>query len=68
MGAYAWYYNTGTGTYYWTESYTMSATQFAREVSNRIGQSLSASDISCAYRQADMDKVHSRARELIYIS
>lgn len=67
MGAYAWYYNTGTGTYYWTESYAMSATQFAREVSNRIGQGVNAPDISCAYRQADMDKVNKRARELIYI-
>lgn len=66
-GSYAWYYNAGQGTYYWTESYTMSATQFAREVSEMTGRNLSASDISAANRQSDIDGVQRRATTLIYV-
>ena len=51
----AWYYNAGNRVYYWTESYTLSATQFAREVSRLTGNSISASDVSACERQADLD-------------
>jgi hypothetical protein len=67
MGAYAWYYNAGRGIYYWTESYSMSATQFANEVSDIIGRRITASDTSVAYRQADMDSVAARATSLYHI-
>lgn len=67
MGSYAWYYNAGNSIYYWTESYTMSATQFAREVSNLTGKILTASDISAASRQADLDAVKKRSKQMIYV-
>lgn len=67
MGSYAWYYHDDNRTYYWTESYNMSATQFAREVSRMTGKSLSASDISVAYRQADLDRIRRIASTLIYV-
>lgn len=67
MGAYAWYYNAGCGVYYWTESYSMSATQFANTVSNAIGRKITASDTSVAYRQADMEAVKSRAAYLHHV-
>ena len=53
--------------YYWTESYTLSATQFAREVSRRIGKSISASDVSACARQSDLDSKRKIALEFIYI-
>ena len=68
MGSYAWYYNAGNSTYYWTRSYVMSATQFAREVSRMTGKNLSASDISAAERQADVDRLERIASILIYVS
>ncbi len=67
MAAYGWYYYAGNLTYYWTESYTMSATQFAREVSRYTGEKLTASDISEAKRQADIDRIKRIASKLIYI-
>ncbi len=67
VAAFAWYYNAGQGTYYWTESYTMSTFQFAREVSRLTGESLSESDISEAHRQADLDAIKRRARNIIYV-
>lgn len=67
MGSYAWYYHGDNRTYYWTESYNMSATQFAREVSRMIGKSLSASDISAASRQADIDRIKRIASTVIYV-
>lgn len=67
MGSYAWYYHSDGYTYYWTEAYNMSATQFAREVSRMTGNSLSASDISVAYRQADLDRIRRIASTLIYV-
>lgn len=67
MGSYAWYYHADGRTYYWTESYSMSATQFAREVSRLTGKSLSASDISAASRQADIDRIQRIAHPLIYV-
>ena len=67
MGSYAWYYHADDRVYYWTESYTMSATQFAREVSRLTGRSLSASDISAANRQADVDRIKRIASSLIYV-
>ncbi len=63
---YAWTYNAGNGVYYWTESFTMSATQFAREVSSKVDKSLSSSDVS-AETKSGMDAVERRARQLIYI-
>lgn len=68
MGSIAWYYNAGQGTYYWTESYTLSASQFAYEVSRMIGRSISASDVSAAYSQHDLNGVESRASIMIYVS
>lgn len=67
MGSYAWYYHADGRTYYWTESYNMSATQFAREVSRLTGKSLTASDISAASRQADVDRLKNIANPLIYV-
>ena len=67
MGSYAWYYHADGRTYYWTESYNMSATQFAREVSRMTGKSLTASDISAASRQADVDRLKNIASPLIYV-
>ena len=67
MGSFAWLYNAGNGIYYWTESYNMSTTQFAREVSRLTGKSLSASDISAANRQADLDAAERRSTQMIYV-
>ena len=67
MGSYAWYYHADGRTYYWTESYKMSATQFAREVSRMTGKSLTASDISAACREADVDRLKNIASPLIYV-
>lgn len=64
----AWYYNAGNRVYYWTESYNMSTTQFAREVSHRIGKSISASDVSACERQSDLDSKRKIASQFIYIS
>lgn len=66
--AIAWYYNAGNMVYYWTESYTLSATQFAREVSLLTGKTISASDVSACERQADLDKKRRIASEFIYVS
>lgn len=68
MGSYAWYYHADDRVYYWTESYNMSATQFAREVSRRTGKLLTASDISAASRQADIDWIKRIASSVIHIS
>lgn len=67
MGSIAWYYGDSTGTYYWTESYTMSASGFAVQVSYLIGHHITAADISAASRQADMDWVKRVANRLVYI-
>ncbi len=63
----AWLYNAGNRVYYWTESYTMSATQFAREVSGYIGKAISASDISACSRQSDLDSKRRIALQFIHI-
>lgn len=68
MSNIAWYYHTDDRVYYWTESYTMSTTQFALEVSDRIGKSISASDVSACTRQAQLDVKRRIAKEFIYIS
>lgn len=68
MGAnYAWYYNAGDRTYYWTESFNMSATQFANEVSELIGKPLTASDVSAADKKG-YDSMLRRAARTIYVS
>ena len=46
MAAFAWYYGAEHSVYYWTESYTMSATQLAIAVSERIGRTITASDVA----------------------
>ena len=66
MAYYAWYYNAGQGTYYWGESFKMSCTQFAQEVSSLTGKKLGPGDISAATKN-DMDKVERRASNLIHI-
>lgn len=67
MASYAWYYHADGFTYYWTESYNMSATQFARVVSEMTGKSLTASEVSAANRQADIDRIKKIASTLIYV-
>lgn len=68
MAAFAWYYGAEHSVYYWTESYTMSATQFAITVSERIGRTITASDVAQALRQKDVDAMIRRASQAIYIS
>lgn len=51
MAAVAWYYCAGNSVYYWTKAYDMSATQFAIAVSERIGRTITASDVAQAIRQ-----------------
>ena len=68
MAAFAWYYGAEHSVYYWTESYTMSATQFAIAVSERIGRTITASDVAQALRQNDVDAMIRRASQAIYIS
>ncbi|MBR3591612.1 MAG: hypothetical protein IKL46_02040 [Clostridia bacterium] len=68
MGCMAWYYNAGQGVYYWTEGYTLSATQFANKVSQMLGKSVTAGDVSAAMRQSDIDSMNRRASTLIYVS
>ena len=68
MGAYAWYYNAGGGKYYWSWSYDFSASQFAQEVSSRIGRTVTASDISYASNQHDLDKMKERASSVTQLS
>ena len=68
MAAFAWYYGAEHSVYYWTESYTMSATQFAIAVAERIGRTITASDVAQALRQKDVDAMIHRASQAIYIS
>ena len=68
MAAFAWYYGAEHSVYYWTESYTMSATQFAIAVSERIGRTITVSDVAQALRQKDVDAMIRRASQAIYIS
>lgn len=55
MGSYAWHYHANDRVYYWTESYNMRATQFVREIWHMTYKLLTASNISAASRQADID-------------
>lgn len=55
MAAVAWYYCAGNSVYYWTKAYDMSATQFAIAVSERIGRTITASDVAQAIRQKEVD-------------
>lgn len=68
MGSYAWIYHAEGRTYYWTESYTLSATEFANQVSYMIGKRITASDVSAATREADLDRIRKIADKLIYVS
>lgn len=58
MAAVAWYYCAGNSVYYWTKAYDMSATQFAIAVSERIGRTITASDVAQAIRQKEVDVYH----------
>lgn len=63
----AWYYHGDGDSYYWTESYTLSVTEFASKISDKIGRSVYASDISQAMSQKEIDKMKRRATKLFYI-
>lgn len=57
MASMYWYYHDrNSGKRYYTESYSMSVTAFAERVSGIVGYTVSASDISAADRQHDLDK------------
>ena len=60
MAAVAWYYCAGNSVYYWT-------TQFAIAVSERIGRTITASDVAQAIRQKEVDAMMRRASQAIYI-
>lgn len=61
MAAFAWYYGAEHSVYYWTESYTMSATQFAIAVSERIGRTITASDLhQCLLLQSSCNNHYRR--------
>lgn len=65
--AYAWYYNAGGGLYYWAWSRDYSTSEFASVVSSESGQTVSASDVSYASNQHDLDKMKARASRLIQL-
>lgn len=67
MAAVAWYYCAGNSVYYWTKAYDMSATQFAIAVSERIGRTITASDVAQSIRQKEVDAMMRRASQAIYI-
>ncbi len=50
-----------------TKAYDMSATQFAIAVSERIGRTITASDVAQAIRQKEVDAMMRRASQAIYI-
>jgi len=50
------YYDSRSMTTYYTESYSMSASNFAQEVSILIGKTISASDVQDVKRQSDLDR------------
>lgn len=66
MGAFAWYYNAGQGTYYWTEAYNMSASNFAQKVSVLVKQPISAADTSSATK-SNFEAMKKRATNTIHI-
>ncbi len=55
--AVAWYYHDEKNDVrYYTESYTMSVTEFAEVLSRIVGYKVSASDTSQAQRWSDIDR------------
>lgn len=64
MSAIAWYYNVGDGIYYWADSWSMSATEFANKVSSEIGKNLTAADISAPTKLSDVEAMKRRAISL----
>ena len=53
----AWYYyDSRSMKCYYTESYSMSVTDFADAVSQKVGYIVKASDTSAANRWSDLDK------------
>ncbi len=67
MANLVWYYNAGNGVYYWTESYSMSVTQFALKVSQELGKTITASDTSAATKKINVDAMKARASTLIHL-
>lgn len=57
MGAMYWIYHDMTSdTHYYVEAYTMSVTEFAKQVSRIIGRTITAGETSYADRQKDLDR------------
>lgn len=53
----AWYYHDySSGNYYYTESYSMSVTTFAEKVSEIVGHTITAADVSAARSKKDLNK------------
>jgi hypothetical protein len=53
----AWYFHDKeSGNFYYTESYTMSVTNFASEISEIVGYTVIASDISAATNWKEVEK------------
>lgn len=68
MAHIAWYYNTGEGTYYWTESWTLSVTEFANKVSQLMGKEIKPGDTSAVIKKSSLEAMKRRASTLIYVS
>ena len=56
MALYWYYHDHDSDIRYYTESYSMSVTEFAQCVSRIIGRNISASDTSQADRERDLHK------------
>ena len=56
MAMYWYYHDHNTDIRYYTESYSMSVTEFAQRVSRILGRNISASDTSQADREKDLHK------------
>lgn len=67
MGYLAWCYRTGDSTYYWTESYTLSVTDFAARVSQLAGKSVAPSEIATIRKQKELDTFFRINKHLTYI-
>ena len=53
---------------YWTESYSMSDTDFARKVSDMIGKRITASSLSHVDSSREMDKLERGAGSMVHVS
>lgn len=67
-GNYAWYYfDRANSVCYWCYSNEMSCTSFANSVSQDMGRSISASDISSASNSKALDKHKDCARRVVHV-